>query len=230
MKKYYLHDGSKQLGPFSFDELKNFSIAKQTPIWYEGLSDWTSAANVEELSLLFASNPPIFNRKEESELKGLVKRNNRNNANFKLIWNVLRVFAAIFLIFLVYRLVADNNHLYAGERIKSIVDGIDGEKEHIRNNILSYVSVGNSSYNYRLIGGISNLSLVVTNNSGYMLDDVKVKLSIIKADGGLWKEIFVDFTYVPANNSETIRIPDSDRGISVKYQIVSIKSLALSLN
>lgn len=60
MREYFLHDGNEQEGPFSIDELQNKNITRQTSIWYEGLSEWTAAGNIEELSLIFKVLPPEF--------------------------------------------------------------------------------------------------------------------------------------------------------------------------
>jgi hypothetical protein len=48
MKKYYLHDELGQQGPLDIEELKIKNITKETPIWYEGLADWTTAESVSE--------------------------------------------------------------------------------------------------------------------------------------------------------------------------------------
>jgi len=56
--KYYLHDGDERRGPFSLAQLKTKSITKDTPIWREGLEDWTKAGMLDELSSLFTSVPP----------------------------------------------------------------------------------------------------------------------------------------------------------------------------
>lgn len=60
--KYYLHDGDEQRGPFSLDDLKTKFITKETPVWREGLNDWTKAGMLDELSSLFASVPPSFKK------------------------------------------------------------------------------------------------------------------------------------------------------------------------
>ncbi len=60
MKKYYLHNGSQQDGPFDIEELKARGINKETPIWYEGLNAWTKAGVLPELNILFAIMPPPF--------------------------------------------------------------------------------------------------------------------------------------------------------------------------
>lgn len=61
MKTYFLHDGKTQQGPFALHELKLQSIAKQTPIWCEGMQDWTPSEHIPELKELFhAATPPPF--------------------------------------------------------------------------------------------------------------------------------------------------------------------------
>ncbi|MEI6816874.1 MAG: GYF domain-containing protein [Bacteroidota bacterium] len=61
MKKYYIHIGTEQQGPFDLNELKEKNIHKETYIWYEGLKDWTTADKVDELSdFLRTASPPPF--------------------------------------------------------------------------------------------------------------------------------------------------------------------------
>ena len=62
MKKYFLHNGTEQQGPFDIDNLKVKNIKKDTPIWFEGLSEWTTAGKIAELNDLFTNaTPPPFN-------------------------------------------------------------------------------------------------------------------------------------------------------------------------
>lgn len=58
MKKYYLHNGTEQEGPFYVSQLKKKGITPETEIWYEGLSDWTNADQIDELKVLFTQSPP----------------------------------------------------------------------------------------------------------------------------------------------------------------------------
>lgn len=61
MKKYYLHTGTEQLGPFDIEELKSKNIQKDTPIWYEGLTEWTTAEKIIDLKEVFnVKTPPPF--------------------------------------------------------------------------------------------------------------------------------------------------------------------------
>ena len=58
MKKYYLHNGTEQDGPFYISQLKKKGITRETEVWYEGLSDWTKADQIDELKELFTQSPP----------------------------------------------------------------------------------------------------------------------------------------------------------------------------
>jgi hypothetical protein len=59
-----MQNESDQMGPFEIDELKTKEINKDTPIWHDGLSDWTTAGKVDELKDLFKTkgqSPPPLN-------------------------------------------------------------------------------------------------------------------------------------------------------------------------
>jgi hypothetical protein len=60
MRKYYLHNGTAQTGPFTIEELKTQKISKKTPVWYEGITDWTPAKKIPELLDLITIQPPSF--------------------------------------------------------------------------------------------------------------------------------------------------------------------------
>ena len=64
MRKYFIHNGETENGPFDIEQLKSMQIKSETPIWYEGLQNWTIAGNVEELNSIFmsASTPPKFEK------------------------------------------------------------------------------------------------------------------------------------------------------------------------
>ncbi|MES2575353.1 MAG: GYF domain-containing protein [Bacteroidota bacterium] len=61
MKKYYLHNGTESSGPFDIEELKAKNITKQTPVWFEGMEKWKTAAEIEELKSVFVVIPPTVN-------------------------------------------------------------------------------------------------------------------------------------------------------------------------
>ena len=47
--KFYIHNGTEQQGPFTIEELKLQNVDLSTPIWYEGLNDWSTIGEIEEL-------------------------------------------------------------------------------------------------------------------------------------------------------------------------------------
>ncbi|MCX7696563.1 MAG: DUF4339 domain-containing protein [Bacteroidales bacterium] len=59
MRKYFIHNGIEPQGPFDINELKKRGVNKDTLIWFEGLPNWTSAENIDELKdILIVSVPP----------------------------------------------------------------------------------------------------------------------------------------------------------------------------
>lgn len=58
MQKYYYNDGVNRFGPFTMEELQAKNISAATPVWYDGLPNWTPAGELEELKSLFASAAP----------------------------------------------------------------------------------------------------------------------------------------------------------------------------
>ena len=61
MRKYFIHNGQQEEGPFEKEVLRAKVIKPTTHVWYEGLVDWTPAADIDELKDLFqTSAPPPF--------------------------------------------------------------------------------------------------------------------------------------------------------------------------
>jgi hypothetical protein len=61
MKLYYIYIKNEQLGPFSYEDLKNFKITKETKVWFEGLEEWKNAIEIEELKHILTLIPPPIN-------------------------------------------------------------------------------------------------------------------------------------------------------------------------
>lgn len=120
MKKYFMHNGTQNTGPFSLEELKKHEITNLTPIWYEGLEEWTTAAQVEELQslLIKVPIPPKSTVKQDRttlskvRLKGL-------NGKFLIVG--LSVF--LFLIFIVLKLIQNERQAFIEtENQKTAID------------------------------------------------------------------------------------------------------------
>ena len=71
MKKYFYSNDNQKNGPYSFEELQNENIKKETLIWYEGMDDWTKASDLDEMTPILELKPPSFSEiKQDSELIG----------------------------------------------------------------------------------------------------------------------------------------------------------------
>lgn len=55
---FFINDKGNQVGPINKEELINKGIKKDTLIWHEGITDWTTAEKLEELDFLFGKTPP----------------------------------------------------------------------------------------------------------------------------------------------------------------------------
>jgi len=100
-----------------------------------------------------------------------------------------------------------------------------------RANIYGQVSVESSDYMVnRLLGGISDLRITVTNNSGYLVDIVRVKVTYIKANGAIYKNEVLYFNQLGAHSTQTLNAPNSDRGTKVQITTESLTCTALQLN
>lgn len=62
MKKYFYSNGKEKNGPFTLDELKDQGINTLTLIWFEGLSDWKPAKDIEEMRPILELMPPSIDK------------------------------------------------------------------------------------------------------------------------------------------------------------------------
>lgn len=49
MKKYYIHDGEKQIGEFTLEDLKHIIVKPTYFVWFEGLDTWMPIEEINEL-------------------------------------------------------------------------------------------------------------------------------------------------------------------------------------
>jgi hypothetical protein len=93
-----------------------------------------------------------------------------------------------------------------------------------RNNWNNYINASSNSYRYSEIGGISDLEVIVTNQTEYMLDEVEVLVSYVKTNGDNFKTETVTVYNIPANGTKSATAPESNRGTSVNLDIQGIIS------
>ncbi len=54
---YFLKEGVEEIGPLTLDQLKCSTVRKDTPVWFAGLEEWTTAEDIYELKELFKITP-----------------------------------------------------------------------------------------------------------------------------------------------------------------------------
>lgn len=72
MKKYFYSNGKEKFGPFSFEDLTQEGITKDTLIWFEGLNDWTPAHELTEIiPILEVLPPPVLDVAPKEVIKNV---------------------------------------------------------------------------------------------------------------------------------------------------------------
>ena len=252
MRKYFIHNGETENGPFDIEQLKSMQIKNETPIWYEGIQNWTIAGNVEELKSIIIStstppkfenfsqqntniNPPKFNQTQQKEIEKEPKKKN-------ILGSILFGIGVVGAIFIVGILIfgssnSENNYDKNGQfiGIDSSAISVDEDKDRIneeltiknrnfRNNFEKYIKVSTNNYSYNELGGISNLDVIVTNETDYMLDEVNVNVDYIKDNGEIFKSEIVTINNIPAHQDKSASAPESNRGTSVEVRMDAITS------
>lgn len=112
MRKFYLHDGAAQKGPFSIDELKEFKITKDTYVWADGMQDWKKASEVDELKGIMEVMPPPFGAEQnakprEADFKASYNATDNNTSPKRTSWRTVIVVIIILIlggvVFMTYR-------------------------------------------------------------------------------------------------------------------------------
>ncbi|MET0636662.1 MAG: DUF4339 domain-containing protein [Chitinophagaceae bacterium] len=100
----------------------------------------------------------------------------------------------------------------------------EANKRNYRNRWSDYITIKNSEYLYRRMGGIFDLKITAINATVYEMTQMVVFVHIIKTDGSIYKTEKLRFYNVPANGRRTLQVPDCLRGTSVRCEIAAIHS------
>ena len=259
MRKYFIHNGESENGPFDSEQLKTMQIKSETPIWYEGLQNWTIAGNVDELKSIIPTtstppkfenfaqqntnvNPPVFSKPSKEKIQNDIPEKKKSFRKAYIISGI--ACALILFLFLngnIHPNGSSENNNYNGDNTSGIDssaaysesdrinDELTAKNRNYRNNIEQYVGASTNRYSYNELGGISNLDIIVTNNTEYLLDEVNVNVDYIKDNGGIYKSEIVTIYNIPAKQDKSVSAPESDRGTSVEAKIQTISSKKLHI-
>jgi hypothetical protein len=97
-------------------------------------------------------------------------------------------------------------------------------KEPGKEDLFKLVSVKPNKYRTGVLGGISNLQLVLTNNSNHELQRVAVEIRYLNPEKKVVKTQTVYFEKISPGSQPALDVPKSNRGITIDYNITDIKS------
>lgn len=162
MKEYFLHNGTEQQGPFSLDELKLKSINKDTPIWHNQLTDWTTADKIEELqNILRVSTPPPLNKQKPEQKTAALPQKKGSNIT---IWSILQILAGLFLASLLIMFFIENfnsSSSTSGETYEQKVMTVEEIERATPTDFLK----ASGTYKENFWGNKFNINVVITNEA-----------------------------------------------------------------
>lgn len=215
MKKYYLHNGQENIGPFDKEELREQKINKDSLVWADDWNEWKKAREIDELKIILLSIPPPKYNLPKNEYE---KPRKRSFLKYLLIGICLIAFIAIG-----GTIISESNN----QDINISAD--DSIQRQTRNNITNLIQVTTNEYSVNTFGGISNLDIIVTNNTNYTIDQITVAIAYIKKNDGIYKTEYLTFNNIPPKQNKSLSAPDSNRGLSVNLTKQSITSTDLNL-
>ncbi|MGV1011800.1 MAG: DUF4339 domain-containing protein [Flavobacterium sp.] len=217
MKKYYLHNGQESIGPFDKEQLKEQKITKDTSVWSEDMNNWKKAGEIDELKIILLTIPPPIYNSPKNEFE---KPQKRSFLKYFLIGIFLIAFVAIGS-----TIISENNT----NNQDTSIPADDSIQRQTRNKITSLVQVTTNEYSVNTFGGISNLDIMITNNTDYTIDQITVAIDYIKENGGIYTTEYLTFNNIPAYQNKSLSAPNSNRGLSVNLTKQTITASELNL-
>lgn len=252
MITYYLHDGRNEAGPFNLADLQKQKLTRNTPIRQANSDKWMPAEKIDGLKAMVVPQK-IRSAKDvvpvvAQQLSQLHYRKPRalygtllgtallagfsfysiNKASAKETPKPsaqLQVSAEQQAVLNQQRMAAEGAPV---KEAKPLAVNKATEKENaakasrLRWNKL--ISASNSNYGIGFLGGIKDLSVIVSNHSDYPLDEVVVNVTYIKASGGVWKTVPITLYAVQPHDNKDQPVPDAGRGKKVKVSLHKVVS------
>ena len=215
VKKYYLHNGQESSGPFDKEELRVQKINKDTLVWSEDWNEWKKAGEIDELKIILLSIPPPKHNLKSPQIV---------SKKFNFIKYVVIAISLLAFLTIAGKVISEYNSNPDNPDLES-----DTLKMQTRNNITNLIQVTTNQFSVDGFGGISNLEVIVTNNTDYTIDQITVAIDYIKQNDGIYKTEYLTFNNIPPNQNKSLAAPDSNRGLSVKLTKTAITASELNL-
>lgn len=218
MKKYYLHPGPDQKGPFDIEELKRQDINKGTPIWFEGLNDWTTADRIDELAdMLKTKTPPPFKGQNTKKIK-------KNKLTYW--WNIFRITALVLIFgYVIYALI-DNKTINFGTG-DNYYDKVQSVEEIEKSQPTDFL-YADGNYRENFIGDKLVVNCVITNKAtvATYIDAVVRVTYYTKTKTELESNDYTIYEEFPPTSTKTVelRIDNYKNVNSLGWEIIDAKT------
>ncbi|WP_339890233.1 DUF4339 domain-containing protein [uncultured Flavobacterium sp.] len=161
MKKYFLHNGSENIGPFDIEELKEQKITKETQVWYEGLVDWKEASEIEELKSILPVTPPPLTKKVAPQSFAEAKISEPKKKN--IFRKVLKIIAIVLIVYLGAALIINAINENSSNE-SSYVESVMTIEQIEAQSPLDYLNAS-GTYNENFFGDAIKVNGIVTNSA-----------------------------------------------------------------
>jgi len=250
MSTYYLHDGRNEVGPLTIDILKKQKLTRNTPVRQKDTNSWMPAEKIGELKELVATRK--IKRPKDIVPVMMERITDLHYRKPKALYGGLLGIALMagISIYSINKATAQKEEqpsvvaetqqsiattqktaagITAKPEIEKPIEKEDATKAaRLKWNKL--ISASNSNYGIGFLGGIKDLSVTITNRSDYPIDEAIVKVTYIKANGGIWKTKYITINGVPAHDSKEQSVPDVGRGKKVKVSLYKVVSKKMKLS
>ncbi|NVK64922.1 MAG: zinc ribbon domain-containing protein [Flavobacteriales bacterium] len=98
----------------------------------------------------------------------------------------------------------------------------DIRREMYRENLGAYVTLEVNNYGQKVLGGIKNLEVTITNNMEYSINSAIVQIDYYKMNDKLYTTKYVQFGSISANHRLTKSAPETEWGAYVRCSIKSL--------
>lgn len=253
MTTFYLHDGQNETGPFSIEELKKQRLTRNTPLRVKDTDKWMPAEKVSELKPLLVPRK-IRRPKDVIPVVAHTVSDLHQRKPIALYGGVLAVALLAGLSYYSIKKTGGTHlpEATSPKEVsgRSVLDALEPTPQSARvhaeisNNTEApkpeppkvdaakvsrlrwnkLIRAANSNYGIGLLGGIKDLSVIVTNHSDFPLDEVIAKVTYIKASGDVWKTVPITLYAVPAHETKEQSVPDVSRAKKVKVSLAKVVS------
>lgn len=212
MKKYYLNDGLNNIGPFDITELKDQNLNKNSQVWYDGLEEWTTAGELDELKSIIVSTPPPIKKNivkpklpNEEKKTGKISEDKITSKKSNWFWRFVKwvaiVLALIAIVIVIANYYQKNNSSPTYE--ESIMTIAETEAAYP----LNYLDAG-GTYNQNFLGDKLKINGFITNDATVTTyKDVVIEITFYsKTKTKIGTENYTIYEFFPPNSKKPFNL------------------------